>query len=172
MGFRNVSLRRDDGVQVWLNGTEVLRNNLPEGVITYQTLASTVAIDDDKVYLEFLLDPPLLRDGMNVLAVGVHQQSRVSADLQFDLELEAEKPGMVPITYSLTASNAAGISTASTTVFVRPEIEELISFFHPWKYDESGTNLARPWKDLFFNDFSWPVGIVYSEKKTEDQLSR
>ena len=32
---------RDDGVVVYLNGTEVFRSNLPTGTIAYTTLAST-----------------------------------------------------------------------------------------------------------------------------------
>src|SRR5439155_23953878 len=34
-------LLRDDGAVVYLNGTEVYRNNMPSGTIAYTTLAST-----------------------------------------------------------------------------------------------------------------------------------
>lgn len=152
-------VKRDDGVQVWLNGQEVVRDNMPAGLITYQTLATTNAADDGRDYLEFPLSSELLLEGLNSIAVGVHQLTRVSADLQFDLELEAIRPGITPITYTLTASNGAGSSSASTTVFVRPEIEELVSFFDQWWYDESGTNLASGWTNLFFNDFRWASGF-------------
>lgn len=80
-------LLRDDGAVVYLNGVEVLRTNMPSGTIGYTTLASAVADNDGKPYVEFSIDPSLLIAGNNTLAVEIHQISRTSSDISFDAEL-------------------------------------------------------------------------------------
>jgi hypothetical protein len=45
------SVRRDDGVVVYVNGVEVFRDNLPSGIVSYQTLASsTIAFSGEDDY--------------------------------------------------------------------------------------------------------------------------
>jgi len=78
---------RDDGVIVYLNGVEVYRNNMPPGPVTYTTLASAVAADEN-AYLEVPLASEFLHlDEVNILAVEVHQANVTSSDLGFDLAL-------------------------------------------------------------------------------------
>lgn len=86
--FSGLTLRllRDDGAVVYLNGVEVFRSNMPSGTITYTTLAST-ATTQENIFRETGVSSSLLVNGMNVLAVDVHQSSRGSSDLSFDLEL-------------------------------------------------------------------------------------
>src|SRR5262245_19367088 len=62
-------LRRDDGAVVYLNGTEVFRNNLPPGPIAYATLASSTASDDGTRLYASPANASLLVSGNNVLAV-------------------------------------------------------------------------------------------------------
>jgi hypothetical protein len=81
-----VLLKRDDGAIVYLNGIELLRDNLPGGVVTYGTLAST-ADDDGATFHGFNVPPGGLVPGTNVLAVEVHQSALTSSDLSFDLGL-------------------------------------------------------------------------------------
>lgn len=84
----NLRLLRDDGAVVYLNGTEVVRSNMPAGTITPTTPASsTVATTAESTYYAFTLAPQLLREGTNVLAVEVHQESTASSDVSFDAEL-------------------------------------------------------------------------------------
>jgi uncharacterized repeat protein (TIGR03806 family) len=83
-----VRLLRDDGAVVYLNGTEVLRTNLPDGPVSSSTLAlADVDGDDESNFIEARLAPSLLAEGTNVIAVEVHQSSPVSDDLSFDLAL-------------------------------------------------------------------------------------
>lgn len=84
----DLDLLRDDGAVVYLNGTEILRNNMPTGVITAVTPASS-ATSRENEYRKFLLDASALVDGVNVIAVEVHQDSIYSSDLSFDLALTA-----------------------------------------------------------------------------------
>lgn len=89
--YTSLSLRllRDDGAVVYLNGEEVKRSNMPEGItITPLTLAlQAVSGREEEAFFEFPLDPTKLHDGQNVIAVEIHQNSNSSSDLGFDLEL-------------------------------------------------------------------------------------
>ena len=90
-------LLRDDGGVVYLNGSEVVRSNMPIGTINYLTLAmSAVAGSNEDTFYQFFIDPRSLIDGENVLAVEIHQASVSSSDISFDLELvtTTERPGI------------------------------------------------------------------------------
>lgn len=85
-------LRRDDGALVYLNGKEVVRDNMPTGAITYGTFATIYQGGDEETnYYEFNIDPADFVEGQNILAVEIHQSSSNSSDLSFDLELVASK---------------------------------------------------------------------------------
>ncbi|MBI1836089.1 MAG: metallophosphoesterase family protein, partial [Flavobacteriia bacterium] len=85
----SLSLKRDDGLVVYLNGIEIYRNNMPISVIDNATLASTaISSTDESMPHDTLLLPVLFQNGNNVLAVEVHQSSATSSDLTFDLSLE------------------------------------------------------------------------------------
>lgn len=93
--FSEAHLRvlRDDGVVVYLNGTEVFRDNLPAGPVTYDTLALLgLAKTDETIYLGTNVSPLLLLEGTNVVAVEIHQVNAPSSDISFDLELRAIQP--------------------------------------------------------------------------------
>jgi uncharacterized repeat protein (TIGR03806 family) len=83
-----VRLLRDDGAIVYLNGTEVLRTNLPNGSVNSSTPAlADVDGDAEAQFIEAALAPSLLIEGTNVIAVEVHQSSAFSDDLSFELTL-------------------------------------------------------------------------------------
>lgn len=81
-------IKRDDGLVVYVNGVELIRNNLPSGTINYTTTASN-ARDDGTATLSFDIAKDVFVGGDNVIAVEVHQQSKYTSDLTFDLELTA-----------------------------------------------------------------------------------
>lgn len=88
--FESLKLRlnRDDGAVVYLNGTEVVRSNMPAGTIAYTTRASSAVNGaSEDLFVEFTIPAGALQAGRNVLAVEVHQESPTSPDLSFDLEL-------------------------------------------------------------------------------------
>ncbi len=89
-----LSLLRDDGAVVYVNGVEVLRDNLPGGTITHETLALiALSNQEENAPVSFALDPALFTDGFNVIAVEMHQWHPASADLSFDLQLTGESGG-------------------------------------------------------------------------------
>jgi hypothetical protein len=82
-----LSCRIDDGAVVYLNGLEVLRVNLPGGVVTNDTLATDPVTDDATVYTTLAADALVV--GMNVLAVALHQAEAEDPDLVFGCSLTA-----------------------------------------------------------------------------------
>ncbi len=83
-----INLKCDDGAVVYLNGSEVVRENLPQGEIDHFTLAlSGISGSSEDDFSTYLIDASLLQDGENSLAVEVHQVSESSSDISFDLNL-------------------------------------------------------------------------------------
>lgn len=82
-----VNIRRDDGAVVYLNGIEVQRFNMPFGAISNQT-RGLMAADDGNGYYSASGPGSLLVDGVNVVAVEVHQDAPDGDDLSFDLQLQ------------------------------------------------------------------------------------
>ena len=81
--------QHDDGVVVYINGTEVYRDNMPEGAVTYGTWAST-AIGDETTYFEKDVDPTVLVEGKNQISVEIHQSTGNSSDISFDMIVTAQ----------------------------------------------------------------------------------
>lgn len=85
-----VNIRRDDGAVVYLNGREIARSNMPDGVIAYAdtALAGGFGSGESSYYEETVtLLPGALTEGSNTLAVEIHQESDSSSDLVIDVEL-------------------------------------------------------------------------------------
>jgi len=78
----------DDGCVVYLNGSELRRDNLPAGAIGPATTASAaIGGAAESAWSTASHAPTALREGENVLAVEVHQSSPTSSDISVDFEL-------------------------------------------------------------------------------------
>ena len=85
-----LDLLRDDGAIIYLNGTEIFRDSMPVDPIAFDTLALAPA--DEAVRVTASLDAAkaaLLVNGVNTLAVEIHQAARNSPDISFDLRMTA-----------------------------------------------------------------------------------
>jgi hypothetical protein len=89
----SLSLWIDDGAVVYLNGTELVRERMPAGDITYLTHA-TSAVQQWPSWTSYQVGPDALLEGTNVLAVEVHQINLTSSDLAFNLELKGDIPAL------------------------------------------------------------------------------
>ena len=84
-----LQLMRDDGAVVYLNGTEVVRSNMPAGTITNTTFASSaISGAAESTFNAFTIPVASFVNGTNTLAVEIHQDSNADADLSFDLSLD------------------------------------------------------------------------------------
>lgn len=128
--FSNFTLNvyRDDGIVVYVNGTEVLADNMPAGRL-HGTFASTCAADDGDAINTFTIPSSAFSAGTNVIAVEVHQCNLGSSDLVFDMEL-------------------VGNPIADVT---------LIPFGSNWKYLANNSRPAN-WETVPYIDAAWPNG--------------
>jgi hypothetical protein len=84
-----VKVRRDDGILLYLNGKEILRQHLPDTSTVAWTTYATQEVGgiEEALYYVTEIDPKLLQEH-NVLAAQVHQCNGNSSDLSFDLTVE------------------------------------------------------------------------------------
>jgi uncharacterized repeat protein (TIGR01451 family) len=107
--------KRDDGIVVYVNGTEVFRNNMPTGTVAYNTAASA----DITGAAEYAINTFTLKGsspfvpGANVIAVEIHQRAVgiSDADISFDMELRSIE------TYNSTTSDLAIPTTCNQVLF-------------------------------------------------------
>ncbi|HWQ92728.1 MAG TPA: lamin tail domain-containing protein, partial [Clostridia bacterium] len=78
----------DDGAVYYLNGVEIYRQNMPSGVLRYDTLAS-MGVATPAFSGPFTVPVTNLVAGTNVLAVEVHQftTNPIAADMAFGVEV-------------------------------------------------------------------------------------
>lgn len=80
-----LGVMRDDGIVVYLNGEEVVRDNMPAGVITHDTFSNSI-IDGaaENTYNTFVLPKNKFVQGINRIAIEVHNRDVTSSDLRMD----------------------------------------------------------------------------------------
>ena len=83
-----LNLLRNDGIVVYINGVERVRNNMPGGGITYATLASANITPGAAEALSVNLSTSFFTAGVNTIAVEVHLRATNSVDMSFDMEIE------------------------------------------------------------------------------------
>ncbi|MDG1854682.1 MAG: FN3 associated domain-containing protein, partial [Verrucomicrobiales bacterium] len=87
--FFIIKLKYDDGAAVYANGLELIRtNNLPPDA-GYDTYA-TSGTPNERTYHEYQVPSSSFVDGVNHLAVEIHNSSPNSSDISFDLILRGE----------------------------------------------------------------------------------
>jgi hypothetical protein len=83
-----LNLLRDDGAVVYVNGTEVVRSNIPAGTVTSTTYSvSPVSGNAEQAFLTFSIPKSAFVNGTNTIAVEIHQDYRGDPDSSFDLSL-------------------------------------------------------------------------------------
>ncbi|MGH1492008.1 MAG: putative Ig domain-containing protein [Acidimicrobiales bacterium] len=82
-----LDLKADDGAVIYLNGVEVLRDNMPDGLITPTTSAIDWRSGPDENFSSHVVSSVPLLEGTNLIAVEVHNVWANNSDLSFDLRL-------------------------------------------------------------------------------------
>lgn len=134
-----LKLLRDDGAAVYLNGTPVATSNLPVSY-AYDTYApAVIGGTDETTYFTFnLATAPLqaapekiqLVNGVNVLAVEVHQANATSSDVSFDAELSSSSS---PTAVTLTSFTAQAIKHARVRLRWLTANEVQVVGFNLWR---------------------------------------
>ncbi|MEX0585916.1 MAG: CotH kinase family protein, partial [Pirellulales bacterium] len=123
-------LLRDDGARVFLNGFEVVTDNVAPSAEFDDFAIATTGSAAESQFFSFTVDPGLLVAGTNVLAVEVHQSGPTSSDISFDLQLEGVTPG------------------GGTTVPLRPGINRVLV----QALGAADEEVGRTYVDVWFDD--------------------
>lgn len=107
-----LGIMRDDGIIVYLNGEEVVRDNMPAGAVTFNTFSSTT-IDGaaESVYNLFTIPKSKFVNGVNRLSIELHNRSTTSSDLRIDAYLKTTPNTTIPV-----ACNGTHISCFTSIV--------------------------------------------------------
>lgn len=82
-----LGLAADDGAVVYLNGSELVRFNLPDGPVAWDTRPVTWVSGANERLNEYPVSGAGLVEGTNVVTVEVHNYWPGNPDLSFDLSL-------------------------------------------------------------------------------------
>lgn len=104
-----LNMRVDDAAVVFINGTEVKRVNFSkDSVITYKTYSGRGPASET-TYYPYKVAKSVFVQGLNVIAVEVHQDDQFSSDVTFDLELK-NIPAAPTVARGCTGPNDTHIS--------------------------------------------------------------
>ncbi len=170
----HVRLLRDDGAVVYLNGVEVFRSNMPNGPVNYLTAASVaVGVPEESAWFTNAVDPLLLVNGMNVLAVEVHQSSGSSSDVSFNLGLHGFVPGTGNSAPSVAITNLANgaVFAEPATINIQASASDSDGTVTNVSFLSNGTKLADdPLAPYAFNWTGVPAGAYQLQAVATDNL--
>ncbi len=165
-----IGVFRDDGIVVYLNGNEVFRNNMGNGSVFFDTFAQN-ANDDGNALIEGTINPSNLLPGNNVLAVEIHQDSRSSSDISFDLNLVGSTDNDAPTVALVSPSNNASF-TAPANVQLRASASDPDGNLASVEFFQSSTSLGIVTSAPFTVQWSGvPVGIYALYAVATDALN-
>ncbi len=83
-----IKIKRDDGAVVYINGKEILKDNMPNVTINSTTLAvNTIKKEAERIFNQHFFVGNILKKGENIISVSIHQAYEYSSDCIFSLEL-------------------------------------------------------------------------------------
>ncbi|MBL0145749.1 MAG: T9SS type A sorting domain-containing protein [Chitinophagaceae bacterium] len=81
-----INMKRIDGIVVYINGVERIRDNMPAGVINYGTFArNDLGFAQENTV--FYADPSMFNAGVNTIAVEVHTAAAGATNMAFDMQM-------------------------------------------------------------------------------------
>lgn len=125
------SLKRDDGAIVYVNGVEAFRDNMPSGVVSSTTQAASIVTGADGTNaILHAIDPALFVEGVNIIAVEVHQHDSgfpffsPSTDLFFDMALtmRTNNGNMAPASVRWIAPSDFVVVRTPTNLLLQVEV--------------------------------------------------
>ncbi|WP_432670352.1 choice-of-anchor D domain-containing protein [Flavobacterium sp. SM2513] len=124
--FNSIDLEaiRDDGIVVYINNIEVWRNNMPAGDILFDTAAlSGITGANESAWNYTSIPADALVNGVNCIAVEIHQEDEVSSDISFNLKLTpSTQPVAAPPTEVLRGPYLQSGTATSVVVKWRTDI--------------------------------------------------
>ena len=122
-----LNVQRDDGIVVYLNGREIMRDNMPDGEIINTTTASSLIFTSttEKIAHTKLLSPDDFNEGINTISASVHQARKISSDCIFNLELiGGSSSEMIPLLFKEQAIKNLNLNIKLKEVNHKLDIEK------------------------------------------------
>ncbi len=142
-----LQLKADDGAVVYLNGTELVRDNMPAGFIEYETTAEIwKGGDDENSFVDYVVPADALVDGSNVLAVEVHNVWSGNNDLSLDVALQASTE--------------------------EPPAGPLVGRGSSWNYIDDAASTPAGWRNGIDNQKQGPAPLGFGENDLATELPR
>ena len=104
-----ISVKRDDGIVIYVNGTAVVQSNLSATNLTYTTFAPSLG-DNGVTAQVYTINTSAFVNGSNTIAAEVHQANATSSDIAFDMQLEGLT---TPVPPTLTRGPYMNLATQS-----------------------------------------------------------
>jgi len=134
--FVEFGLRRDDGAIIYVNGVEVIRDNMPAEPTDYLTnSASTIDGLNEKKFYIFKVPKTAFTTGINRVAVEIHNRDGNSSDLGFDLYIKNTQDLSVSCEESHIGCFTSIKPTAQLNhLIIAPEHRFQLIFKEGWQY--------------------------------------
>ncbi len=132
-----LNMLRNDGIVVYINGTERYRNNMPTGAVTYGTLASAAIAPGAAEAVSTNLSTSFFTAGTNTIAVEVHLRSATSADMSFDMQVQGLDNG--------------GTFNSSTADLNLPSCSHVLFAGLYWGADQGTSGTDSTWQTAGYN---------------------
>ena len=97
LGSVTGEVKSDDGAVVYINGTEIFRSPNVAAALTAYANVGIAAAPADNLTAAITVPLNLLHNGVNTIAVSVHQYNNTSSDLTFDLRLTGTPNAVIPL---------------------------------------------------------------------------
>lgn len=142
-----IDLLADDGAVVWLNGQRVVSDNMGAGAVDYNTRARSGRWGSaERAVRTFALPASAFVNGVNTVAVEVHQSELASSDLSFDA------------TVSVTTNGTVSAAPVEPEVVPgEPTVITAVNAGAEWRYFDRGAT-SPDWALAGFDDAGWASG--------------
>ena len=154
-----LDILRDDGIVIYINGTERVRNNMPAGGIAYGTLASANITPGAAEAVSVNLSPAFFTAGVNTIAVEVHLRAANSTDMSFDMQV--------------SGLGDNGTFNSSTADLNLPACSQVLFAGLYWGADEGTSGTDSTWMTAGFNTIKLKIpGAASYTTLTSTQTDR
>jgi hypothetical protein len=135
-------IKYDDGVAVYVNGSEVVRANLAADA-AYNTMALSNVANEDQ-WKDFTVATSAFAPGINTIAVEIHQVTAASSDIRLDMTLRGEPAsgGGANVSDPLFFAQATTLKARSYNSVTREWSAHNEAFFRPLSEPATSANLV------------------------------